>query len=102
MQLEMVAKALKELGHPTRLFIFKHLVKAGSQGLPVGELQKQLDIPASTLSHHISALVSVGLLQQNRESRTLMCIAQYNILENIIQYLQDECCINGVVPDAEK
>ncbi len=102
MQLEMVAKALKELGHPTRLFIFKHLVKAGSQGLPVGELQKQLDIPASTLSHHISALVSVGLLQQNRESRTLMCIAKYDILENIIQYLQDECCINGVVPDAEK
>lgn len=42
MQLEEVAKALKELGHPTRLFIFKHLVKAGEQGLPVGELQKQL------------------------------------------------------------
>ena len=37
MQLEEVAKALKELGHPTRLFIFKHLVKAGEQGLPVGE-----------------------------------------------------------------
>ncbi len=45
MQLEEVAKALKELGHPTRLFIFKHLVKAGEQGLPVGELQKQLGIP---------------------------------------------------------
>lgn len=44
MQLEEVAKALKELGHPTRLFIFKHLVKAGEQGLPVGELQKQLEI----------------------------------------------------------
>ncbi len=55
MQLEEVAKALKELGHPTRLFIFKHLVKAGEQGLPVGELQKQLGIPSSTLSHHISA-----------------------------------------------
>ena len=38
MQLEEVAKALKELGHPTRLFIFKHLVKAGEQGLPVGYL----------------------------------------------------------------
>ena len=66
MQLEEVAKALKELGHPTRLFIFKHLVKAGEQGLPVGELQKQLGIPGSTLSHHISALVSVGLVKQNR------------------------------------
>ncbi|EDQ9689809.1 helix-turn-helix transcriptional regulator [Salmonella enterica subsp. enterica] len=98
MQLEMVAKALKELGHPTRLFIFRHLVKAGNTGLPVGELQKQLDIPGSTLSHHISALVSVGLIQQNRESRTLMCVAQYEVLEGIIKYLQDECCIN----EAEK
>jgi DNA-binding transcriptional ArsR family regulator len=102
MQLEMVAKALKELGHPTRLFIFKHLVKAGSQGLPVGELQKQLEIPGSTLSHHISALVSVGLLQQNRESRTLMCVAQYDVLASIIEYLQDECCINGSETIPEK
>ncbi|MGL6404949.1 ArsR/SmtB family transcription factor [Aeromonas veronii] len=86
MQLEEVAKALKELGHPTRLFIFKHLVKAGEQGLPVGELQKQLAIPASTLSHHIAALVSVGLVKQNRESRTLLCVSQYAVLEEIIAF----------------
>ena len=55
MQLEEVAKALKELGHPTRLFIFKHLVKAGEQeGLPVGELQKQLAIPPLPPSATIS------------------------------------------------
>ncbi|CNK11345.1 Probable HTH-type transcriptional regulator ygaV [Yersinia frederiksenii] len=102
MELEEVAKALKELGHPTRLFIFKHLIKAGNQGLPVGELQRQLGIPASTLSHHISALISVGLIQQNRESRTLMCVAKYDVLENIIQYFQDECCINGTDPSPEK
>ncbi|CAJ1853581.1 MULTISPECIES: ArsR/SmtB family transcription factor [Aeromonas] len=95
MQLEEVAKALKELGHPTRLFIFKHLVKAGEQGLPVGELQKQLAIPASTLSHHIAALVSVGLVKQNRESRTLLCVSQYAVLEEIIAFFRDECCVNS-------
>ena len=95
MQLEEVAKALKELGQPTRLFIFKHLVKAGEQGLPVGELQKQLGIPGSTLSHHISALVSVGLVKQNRESRTLMCVSQYAMLEAIIEFLREECCVNS-------
>lgn len=100
MQLEEVAKALKELGHPTRLFIFKHLVKAGEQGLPVGELQKQLGIPGSTLSHHISALVSVGLVKQNRESRTLMCVSQYAMLEAIIEFLREECCVNSKLPDA--
>jgi DNA-binding transcriptional ArsR family regulator len=97
MQLEEVAKALKELGHPTRLFIFKHLVKAGEQGLPVGELQKQLGIPGSTLSHHISALVSVGLVKQNRESRTLMCVSQYAMLEAIIEFLREECCVNSKI-----
>ncbi len=58
MQLEEVAKALKELGHPTRLFIFKHLVKAGEQGLPVGELQKQLGIP---WLHTQSPYISTGI-----------------------------------------
>lgn len=97
MQLEEVAKALKELGHPTRLFIFKHLVKAGEQGLLIGELQKQLGIPGSTLSHHISALVSVGLVKQNRESRTLMCVSQYAMLEAIIEFLREECCVNSKI-----
>lgn len=96
MQLEEVAKALKELGHPTRLFIFKHLVKAGEQGLPVGELQSSLGY-RSTLSHHISALVSVGLVKQNRESRTLMCVSQYAMLEAIIEFLREECCVNSKI-----
>lgn len=95
MELEDVANALKELGHPTRLFIFRHLVKAGERGMPVGELQKELAIPASTLSHHISALVSVGLVKQNRESRTLMCVSQYDVLEGIISFLREECCVNN-------
>lgn len=96
MQLEEVAKALKELGHPTRLFIFKHR-QSGEQGLPVGELQKQLGIHGSTLSHHISALVSVGLVKQNRESRTLMCVSQYAMLEAIIEFLREECCVNSKI-----
>ncbi|MDO2947225.1 ArsR/SmtB family transcription factor [Aeromonas simiae] len=98
MELEAVAKALKELGHPTRLFIFKHLVKAGAEGLPVGELQKELGIPGSTLSHHIAALVSVGLVVQVRQSRTLYCISQYAALEAILHFLQEECCVNGHPP----
>ncbi|MGB1298715.1 MAG: ArsR/SmtB family transcription factor, partial [Psychrobium sp.] len=50
--IEDTAKALKELGHPIRLTIFKRLVKSGMQGLAVGQLQKELKIPNSTLSHH--------------------------------------------------
>ncbi len=94
MELEAVAKALKELGHPTRLAIYKHIVKAGFTGMPVGDIQEALGVPGSTLSHHISNLVKVGLLSQRREGRTLYCVASYDNLEGVINFLQDECCIN--------
>lgn len=64
MELKIAAMVLKELGHTTRLDIYKTLVKAGRQGLPVGELQQHLAIPASTLSHHLSSLISVSLVRQ--------------------------------------
>ncbi|MEC7939355.1 MAG: metalloregulator ArsR/SmtB family transcription factor [Pseudomonadota bacterium] len=94
MNLEVVAKALKELGHPIRLSIYKSVVKAGYQGIAVGGLQEELGIPGSTLSHHISSLVSAGLISQRRESRTLFCVAEYECLEGVIGFLQDECCVN--------
>lgn len=92
MDIATVASALKELGHPTRLGVFKRLVKAGEGGLPVGDLQKELEVPASTLSHHIAALVSVGLVKQVRKGRVLLCTAQYEVLNNIISCLIYECC----------
>lgn len=66
MELKIAAMVLKELGHTTRLDIYKTLVKAGRQGLPVGELQQHLAIPASTLSHHLSSLISVSLVRQGK------------------------------------
>jgi DNA-binding transcriptional ArsR family regulator len=93
MEIETAANTLKELGHPTRLKLFKTLVKAGYKGLPVGELQEILAIPNSTLSHHIAKLVSVNLIKQQRDGRTLYCIPQYSSLDALIAYLQDECCM---------
>ena len=66
MEIEIIAKALKELGHPTRLVIYKSVIKAGFQGIAVGSLQSKLEIPGSTLSHHISSLISAGLISQRR------------------------------------
>ncbi|AEF56262.1 MULTISPECIES: ArsR/SmtB family transcription factor [Marinomonas] len=94
MSIEVIAEKLAELGHPTRLAILKHLVKAGNTGAPVGEIQEQLDIPGSTLSHHISRMVRVGLVEQVRESRTLYCFPKFDALNEVIHYLTDECCIN--------
>lgn len=92
MEIEEVAKSLKELGHTKRLRIYKKIVKAGLSGTPVGIIQEQLGIPGSTLSHHISSLVSAGLVFQRRESRTLYCVAEYGRLMGVLHFLQDECC----------
>jgi ArsR family transcriptional regulator len=92
MENEIAAKKLAELGHITRLSIFRYLVKVGDQGAPVGQIQEELDVPGSTLSHHISRLVSVGLIKQVRESRTLYCIPQFEALDDLIEFLKSECC----------
>ncbi len=92
MELEIVAKALKELGHPTRLAIYKTIVKAGYKGVAVGVIQEKLNVPGSTLSHHISSLASAGLLSQRREGRTLYCVAEYQCLDRVIGFLKAECC----------
>ena len=60
MKLEKAASQLEALGNPTRLNIYRILVRAGEAGLPVGRIQSKLDIPASTLSHHCKRLVDVG------------------------------------------
>lgn len=73
--------------------MFRFLVKAGHDGASVGDIQKELNIPASTLSHHLSRMVNVGLIKQERYSRTLMCIPEYQHLEKLISFLQEECCV---------
>ena len=94
MEIEIIAKALKELGHPTRLAIFKRLVKSGKQGIAVGVVQEELNIPGSTLSHHISSLASAGLIKQRREGRVLYCVVEYERLLSVIAFFQDEFCMD--------
>ncbi len=94
MQVEVAAKRLAELGHATRLEIFRYLVKGGRHGVPVGEIQAALEVPGSTLSHHITRLVSVGMVIQRREGRTLYCVPQYEGLDELIAFLQEQCCVN--------
>lgn len=95
-EMELHAKRLAELGNITRLSIFRVLVKAGRDGLPVGDIQKILDIPGSTLSHHISRLVNAGLVEQRRESRTLYCIPLMEAVKETGDFLLSECCTGNV------
>lgn len=93
MKHDRAAKILAELGNTTRLAIFRYLVKAGPDGASVGKIQASLKVPGSTLSHHISRLVSVGLVQQERESRTLHCRPQFDTVRDVLEFLMSECCV---------
>jgi len=95
MKLEKAAEILEQLGSETRLRIVRHLVKAGEDGMPVGDLQARLSIPGSTLSHHLSHLKQAGLIHQRRDGTTLYCVMQYEMMESVIRFLTDKCCVNA-------
>jgi ArsR family transcriptional regulator, arsenate/arsenite/antimonite-responsive transcriptional repressor len=92
MKIEDAASRLEALGNPTRLRIYRTLVKAGDPGLPVGKLQSRLAVPASTLSHHLKTLLIVGLITQERDATTLYCKANYPVMRGLVGFLVDECC----------
>jgi ArsR family transcriptional regulator len=94
MKLETAALILSKIGNPTRLKIVRLLVRAGSKGLPVGSIQKTLQIPGSTLTHHITHLKNAGVICQERDQATLFCKMQYDVLDDLVKYLTKECCLD--------
>src|SRR5688572_25712182 len=95
MNLKHAAKQLEALGNPTRLEVYRTLVRAGDAGLPVGKLQQRIGIAASTLSHHLHRLVLTGLVTQERQSTTLICRANYPAMNRLLGFLADECCADA-------
>jgi DNA-binding transcriptional ArsR family regulator len=92
MKLDDAAAHLEALGNPTRLKIYRTLVRAGGAGLSVGRLQDKLKIAPSTLSHHIKTLLVVGLINQVRDATTLVCHANYDVMRGLVDFLVAECC----------
>jgi len=93
MNIETAASQLEALGNQTRLQLYRILVRAGHNGLPVAQVQERLGIPASTLSHHLQRLIRNGLVSQERQATTLICRAVYPAMGALLGFLSDECCI---------
>lgn len=86
------ARALAALGHDARLAIFRLLVRAGEEGLRVGDIGEHLGLAPSTLAHHLSALVEAGLVLQNREGREVFNRVDYPAMHRVLEFLTSECC----------
>jgi DNA-binding transcriptional ArsR family regulator len=93
--LEQHAEQLSALGHPVRLKILRFVVQAGMEGAPAGDIQSHVDLPASTLSHHLKRLVDAGLLSVRGEGTFHYYGAQYVTLRRLTDYLWEDCCKRG-------
>jgi len=92
---ERVAKyadMLSAMGTEPRLRIMQLLLSAYPDGLVVGDIQSELDIPNSTLSHHLEKLKNEELVSVRRESTFLRYTANAEALQELLQFLYAECC----------
>jgi ArsR family transcriptional regulator, arsenate/arsenite/antimonite-responsive transcriptional repressor len=80
------------MGTEPRLRIMQLLLSAHPEGLVVGEVQEELDIPNSTLSHHLDKLKNEGLVEVSRESTFLRYTANTEALQQLLRFLYAECC----------
>jgi len=86
------ADMLSAMGTEPRLRIMQLLLSAHPDGLVVGDIQSELDIPNSTLSHHLEKLKNEGLVNVRRESTFLRYTANTEALQELLQFLYAECC----------
>jgi ArsR family transcriptional regulator len=89
----LAAESFSAMGSESRLDVLKVLVRAGNQGLPVGEIGERTGIPASTLNHHLKFLSAAGLIDQAKNGRTITNTANFDHLTALAEFILSECCI---------
>ena len=85
---------LSALAQPTRLEVFRLLVKHEPDGLPVGEIARRLDVPPNTMSTHLSILTRAGLVTVERHSRSMIYRVELKCIHALVLFLLRDCC-NG-------
>ncbi len=95
MKLEQHAEQLSALGHPVRLKVLRFVVQGGDGGASAGEIQEHVDMPASTLSHHLKRLVDAGLMTTRPEGTFHYYAADYKALRALTDFVWEDCCKRG-------
>jgi ArsR family transcriptional regulator len=84
--------ALAALAQPTRLRVFRMLIKAGLDGLPAGAIAEAEAVPHNTMSTHLAVLARAGLVQSRRESRSIIYAANIERIGGLLTFLVADCC----------
>jgi len=94
-KLDHHAEQLSALGHPARLAILRFVVQGGPNGTAAGDVQAHVDLPASTLSHHLKRLSSAGLVRTRNEGTFIYYSPDFEVLKALTSYLWEDCCKRG-------
>ena len=94
--IEDAAQAFAALGSEQRLGVLQVLVRAGPEGLSMGELGKRTGVPGSTLNHHLRFLVHAGLVDQAKEGRSIICSSvAYEMTQALSNFILKNCCADA-------
>jgi DNA-binding transcriptional ArsR family regulator len=99
--LDRMAHSLAALGNPIRLGLFRRLVRAGRPGVNFGKLAADLQMPPSSLAHHLHSLVSTGLVLQEKAGRETLNTANFKAVEELTSGLLRHCCADEPAAQAE-
>jgi ArsR family transcriptional regulator len=92
MQLPVAVEGLSALAHGGRLAVFRLLVRAGPEGLPAGEIAREIGVLPNTLSSNLTILGNAGLVRSHREGRSIIYAADYDRMRSLLGFLMDDCC----------
>lgn len=96
LDLTRAAAAFAALGSEQRLSVLRTLVRAGPDGLSIGELGTRTGVTGSTLTHHMKILATAGLVTQARQGRSIICAAvAFDEVNSLSTFLLTECCADS-------
>jgi ArsR family transcriptional regulator len=92
MESEDTILALAALAQPTRLDVFRLLVKHEPDGLAAGDIARALTVPQNTMSPHLAILARAGLVMSERKSRSIIYRAKLVTFQDLTSFMVEDCC----------
>ena len=92
MESETAIKRLSALAQDSRLAVFRLLIQAGAAGVAAGDIARALDITPNTLSAQLNLLANAGLVASRRDGRSIIYVANYDAMSELLLYLMADCC----------
>ncbi|WBU56923.1 ArsR/SmtB family transcription factor [Paracoccus sediminicola] len=92
MDKKIALDAFAALGQPTRLDVFRLLIRAGQEGMSAGEIAAALDVRQNTMSANLAVLSNARLIHSRREGRSIRYFADMEGLRGLLVFLLEDCC----------